>query len=328
MAIKRAAAWFAVIVGVLAAGASLALADQPRPWQLNLQEAASPLMDSIQRFHTLLIWIIFGVSIFVLALLIWVMIRYNARANPVPSKTTHNTLVEVVWTVVPIMILVVIAVPSFRLLYYSDRAPAENLDEKKGALEAGATITIKARGHQWYWSYVYEASYRVDDKGFAVKEGGKPVDNLAGARFSFDSRIACRGGINESDTKNCAEFERANGRKPIRLLDVDNAVVIPEDTAVRVLVQGMDVIHSWTVPSMGSKVDANPGRINEIWIKAKKKPGIYYGQCSELCGTDHGFMPIAVKVVTRAEYEQWLTEAKGKFDKVEEPKRAEAPARK
>lgn len=323
MAIGKAAARVAVIAAVLAAWASIAGADQPRPWQLNLQESASPLMDSIHRFHTLLIWIIFGVSIFVLALLVWVMIRYNARANPVPSKTTHNTLVEVVWTVVPIMILVVIAVPSFRLLYYSDRAPAE--DVAKG--EPGATITIKARGHQWYWSYVYESSYRVDDKGFAVKESGRPVDNLRGARFVFDSRLACRGGVNDNDKKTCAEFEAANGRKPVRLLDVDNVVVIPENTAVRVLVTGMDVIHAWTVPAMGAKVDANPGRINEVWIKAKKT-GIFYGQCSELCGTDHGFMPIAVKVVTRAEYEQWLTEAKGKFDKVEEPKRAEAPARK
>ena len=118
------------------------------------------------------------------SLLLWVMIRYNARANPTPSKTTHNTMIEVVWTVVPILILVVIAVPSFRLLYYSDKAPAE--DAAKG--EAGATITIKARGHQWYWSYIYESSYRVDEKGFAVKDNGTPVDNLANARFVFDSR--------------------------------------------------------------------------------------------------------------------------------------------
>ena len=140
-------------------------------------------------------------------------------------------------------------------------------------------------------------------------------------------RIACRGGKDKTDVDSCAEFEKAHGRKPIRLLDVKNEVVIPVGTQVRILVQGMDVIHSWAMPSMGAKVDANPGRINELWIQAKK-PGIYYGQCSELCGTDHGFMPIAVKVVTRAEYETWLTEAKGKFDKVEEPKRAEAPAHK
>jgi len=323
MANGRAAAWFAVIVAALAALAGAAWADQPRAWQLNLQEAASPVMESIQRFHTLLIWIIFGVSIFVLALLIWVMIRYNARANPTPSKTTHNTLIEVVWTVVPIMILVVIAVPSFRLLYFSDKAPSEDAAKN----EPGATITIKARGHQWYWSYVYESSYKVDDKGFALKENNKPVDDLAGARFSFTSYIACRGSNDETDKKKCADFERENGRKPVRLLDVDNVVVVPINTAVRVLVQGMDVIHSWTVPAMGVKVDANPGRVNETWFKANKL-GTFYGQCSELCGTDHGYMPIAVRVVSRADYERWLAEAKGKFDKVEEPKRAEAPARK
>jgi len=328
MAYRRAAAWIVVVMAALSVLVGVALpdaawADQPRPWQLNLQEAASPVMESIHRFHTLLIWIIFGVSIFVLALLIWVMVRYNARANPTPSKTTHNTLVEVVWTVVPILILVVIAVPSFRLLYFADRAPHEDTAKN----EPGATLTIKARGHQWYWSYVYESSYKVDDKGFAVKQEGKPVDDLAGARFSFDSRIACRGGINDADKKNCADFEAANGRKPVRLLDVDNAVVVPVNTSVRMLVQGMDVIHSWTVPAMGTKVDANPGRINETWFKATKI-GTFYGQCSELCGQDHGFMPIALKVVSRADYDKWLAEAKGKFDKVEEPKRAEAPARK
>jgi cytochrome c oxidase subunit II len=323
MAKSRAAAWVAVIVAAFAALAGAAWADQPRPWQLNLQEAASPVMESIQRFHTLLIWIIFGVSIFVLALLIWVMVRYNARANPTPSKTTHNTLIEVVWTVVPIMILVVIAVPSFRLLYFADRAPQEDLAKN----EAGATLTIKARGHQWYWSYVYESSYKVDDKGFAVKQDGKPVDELAGARFVFESRLVCKGANDEGDKKKCADFEAANGRKPVRLLDVDNPIVVPIGTAVRVLVQGMDVIHSWTVPAMGAKVDANPGRINETWFKATKT-GIFYGQCSELCGAEHGFMPITLKVVSRADYDKWLAEAKGKFDKVEEPKRAEAPAKK
>lgn len=302
---------------VLSLGGSLgaALADQPREWQFNLQEAASPLMDRIHSFHTLLLYIIFGVSAFVLVLLLWVMLRYNARANPTPSKTTHNTMIEVVWTVVPILILVVIAVPSFRLLYYSDKATE-------------ATVTIKARGHQWYWSYVYETSYQVDGQGKPVTKEGKPADNLANARFVFDSRIACRGSKDDTDKKNCAAFEQVNGRKPVRLLDVDNPVVIPVGTQIRVLVQGMDVIHSFAMPSMGIKVDANPGRINEGWIYAKK-PGMYYGQCSELCGADHGFMPIAVKAVPRDEYEKWLEEAKKKFDKVEEPKRADAaPARK
>jgi cytochrome c oxidase subunit 2 len=314
MAIRKAAASMAAFVLLLAAWAGAALADQPREWQLNLQESASPLMDRIHSFHNLLLYIIFGVSAFVLVLLVWVIIRYNARANPTPSKTTHNTLIEVVWTVVPILILVVIAVPSFRLLYYSDKATE-------------ATVTIKARGHQWYWSYIYEASYEVDAQGKPVLKEGKPVDRLDKARFVFESRIACRGANSDTDKKNCADFERAHGRKPVRLLDVDNEIVIPVGTQVRVLVQGMDVIHSFAMPAMGSKVDANPGRINETWIYAKK-PGMYYGQCSELCGADHGFMPIAVRAVPRDEYEKWLEEAKKKFDKIEEPKRAEAPARK
>ena len=312
MAIRKAAALVAAFVLVLGTWLGQALADQPREWQLNLQEAASPLMDRIVSFHNLLLYIIFGVSVFVLILLLWVIVRYNARANPTPSKTTHNTMIEVVWTVVPILILVVIAVPSFRLLYYSDKATE-------------STVTIKARGHQWYWSYVYETSYEVDAQGKAVMKDGKPVDKLNKARFVFESRIACRDF--KTDQKNCADFEQANGRKPVRLLDVDNAIVIPVGTQIRVLVQGMDVIHAFAMPSMGSKVDANPGRINETWIYAKK-PGIYYGQCSELCGADHGFMPIAVRAVSREDYEKWLEDAKKKFDKIEEPKRAEAPAKK
>ncbi|HEY7610100.1 MAG TPA: cytochrome c oxidase subunit II [Alphaproteobacteria bacterium] len=314
MAIRKAAATMAAFVLILGTWLGSAAADQPREWQLNLQEAASPLMDRIHSFHNLLLYIIFGVSVFVLVLLLWVIVRYNARANPTPSKTTHNTMIEVVWTVVPILILVVIAVPSFRLLYYSDKA-------------TDATVTIKARGHQWYWSYVYETSYEVDGQGKPVMKDGKPVDKLDKARFVFESRIACRGSNEDSDKKSCAGFEQANGRKPVRLLDVDNPVVVPVGTQIRILTQGMDVIHSWTIPSMGVKMDANPGRINETWIHAKK-PGLYYGQCSELCGTDHGFMPIAVKAVPRDEYEKWLEDAKKKFDKIEEPKRAEAPAKK
>jgi cytochrome c oxidase subunit 2 len=289
-----------------------ALADQPREWQFDLQEAASPLMDRVQSFHNLLLYIIFGVAGFVLVLLLWVMFRYNARANPTPSRTTHNTLIEVAWTVVPVLILVVIAVPSFRLLYYSDKA-------------TDATMTIKARGHQWYWSYVYETAYEVDGQGKPVMKDGKPVDKLANARFVFESRIACRGSNNDADRKNCADFEQANDRKPVRLLDVDNPAVIPVGTQIRVLVQGMDVIHGFAVPSMGVKIDAIPGRVNETWLYAKT-PGMYYGQCSELCGLDHAFMPIAVKAVPRDEYEKWLGEARKKFDKLTKlGQRAEAP---
>jgi cytochrome c oxidase subunit 2 len=339
MAIRKAAAAMAASVAGLWAWLGAAWADQPREWQLNLQESASPLMDRIHSFHTLLLYIIFGVSAFVLALLVWVIVRYNARANPTPSRTTHNTLIEVVWTVVPILILVVIAVPSFRLLYYADKAPNEAevvVDGKKERVPVVATLTIKARGHQWYWSYIYESAYKTNAEGKPVDEQDRVidlkatprpfVDLLKDANFVFESRIACRGSSDEADKKSCADFERDHGRKPVRLLDVDNAVVIPVGEYVRVHVQGMDVIHSWTIPAMGAKVDANPGRINELWIYAKK-PGIYYGQCSELCGKDHGFMPIAVRAVSRADFEKWLEEAKTKFEKIAEPKRAEVPAR-
>ena len=324
MAIRKVAgAIVAFIIGAMAWG-NVALADRPHDWELNLQKAASPVMEKVHSFHSLLLYIIFGVVAFVMVLLLWVMIRYNARANPTPSKTTHNTMIEVVWTVVPILILVVIAVPSFRLLYFANKAPAEN--DAKG--ETGAVITIKAQGHQWYWTYVYEASYQVNGKGFAVKKDGKPVDALKGAHFKFDSRIACIGSGDKSDTDSCEAFAKANGRKPIRLLDVDNPIVVPVNTTIRVLVQGMDVIHSFAIPSMGFKVDAIPGRTNETWIKVERV-GWYYGQCSELCGTNHGFMPIALKVVTRDQYNKWLAAAKANpdFEKVEEPKRADARTR-
>jgi cytochrome c oxidase subunit 2 len=330
---KKSAALAALVAGSLAF-AGLALADQPREWQLNLQPSASPLMDRIHGFHNMLLWIIILISLFVLGLLVWVLYRYNEKANPVATRTTHNTMLEVVWIAVPTLILVVVAIFSFPLLYYSDRTPE------------AATLTIKARGHQWYWSYVYENAYkavettRKERDGKEIKlvvpadeagrpadpaKGGKPVDLLKDGRFVFDSRIACRGGVDQTDKKACDDFEKARGRKPVRLLDVNEDVVIPVGEYVRVLVIGMDVIHAWTIPAMGAKVDAVPGRVNEIWIYASR-PGIFYGQCSELCGRDHGFMPIAVRAVPRPEFERWLAEAQRKFDKVEEPKKAEAPA--
>jgi cytochrome c oxidase subunit 2 len=299
-----------MVVSAVSLLASPLNADQPRPWQIDLQAPASPLAERIGSFNDLLNFIIIAISALVLALLAWVIVRYRERTNPIPSKTTHNTLVEVIWTLVPALILALIAVPSFRLLYYADKA-------------ADPTITIKARGHQWYWSYIYDSSLQVDDAGKPVVRDGKPVDNLADARFVFESRIACRGDADANDKKACADFAQVHKRPPVRLLDVDNAVVIPVGTEVRMLVIGMDVIHAWGIPSMGAKVDAVPGRVNETWIYARR-PGIYYGQCSELCGRDHAFMPIAVRAVPRAEYEAWLTDAKTRFDKVEEPRRAAA----
>lgn len=243
-------------------GAALsATGGQPAPWQLGLQPAATPVAADIVWFHDFLLWIIAAITLFVLVLLVIVMVKFNARANPVPSRTTHNTTIEVIWTVVPVLILVTIAVPSFRLLFYQ-------LDVPK------ADVTVKATGKQWFWTYTYP-----DDK------------------FEFDSLM-----VQEKDLK---------PDQP-RLLAVDNEMVVPVNKVVRVLTTGADVIHSFAVPSFGIKIDAIPGRINETWFKAERE-GRYYGQCSELCGRDHAFMPIVVNVVSEQAYAAWVNEAKQKF---------------
>ncbi len=263
--LKRLIAAVAASVTIFGGGA-LALADaaapgQPHPWQLGLQTAASPVMDNIAWFHDFLLWIIALITLFVLALLVIVVIRFNARKNPVPSRTTHNTFIEVIWTIVPVLILVAIAVPSFRLLFYELKVPA-------------ADLTVKATGKQWFWSYSYPDS-----------------------KLEFDSIML-----------------RDNERKPgqPRLLAVDNEMVVPVDKVVRLLVVGADVIHSFSVPSFGIKIDAVPGRVNETWFKAERE-GTYYGQCSQLCGRDHAFMPIAVHVVSEKDYAAWITQAKKKY---------------
>jgi cytochrome c oxidase subunit 2 len=252
-----------VACGAILAGGGIAWAGlgQPSPWQLGPQQAASPVMEDIVWFHHFLLWLIAIISIFVLALLIYVVVRFNARRNPTPSRTTHNTLIEVLWTVVPVMILVAIAVPSFRLLFLQ-------LDVPK------ADLTIKATGKQWFWTYSYPD-----------------------AKIEFDSLM-----VPTKDLK---------PNQP-RLLAVDNEVVVPVNKVVRVLTTGADVIHAFAVPSFGIKIDAIPGRINETWFKATKE-GMYYGQCSELCGKDHAFMPIAVRVVSESAYTAWLDQAKKKF---------------
>ncbi len=242
---------------LVAAGAAYAGLGQPTPWEYTLQESASPVMDNIIWFHNLLLWIITIITLFVLALLVIVAVKFNAKANPVPSKTTHNTLIEVAWTVVPVLILVAIAIPSFRLLF-------QQLDVPK------ADITIKATGKQWYWSYSYP------DNG----------------KFEFDSLLVAD--------------------KQPRLLAVDNEVVVPVNKIIRVQTTAADVIHAFAVPSFGIKIDAIPGRLNETWFKATKE-GMYYGQCSELCGKDHAFMPIAVRVVSEQAFNTWVEEAKKKF---------------
>jgi cytochrome c oxidase subunit 2 len=244
-------------------GAAFAELGQPAPWEYTMQQSGSPVMDNIHWFHNVLLVIITVITLFVLALLITVMVKFNARANPTPSRTTHNTLVEVAWTLIPVLILVAIAVPSFRLLFLE-------LDVPK------ADLTIKAVGKQWYWSYAYP------DNG----------------KFEFDSLIAC----DETRTK-CQEP---------RLLTVDNEVVVPVNKVIRIQTTGADVIHSFAVPAFGIKIDAIPGRLNETWFKADKT-GMYYGQCSELCGKDHAYMPIAVKVVGDQEFATWVEAAKKKY---------------
>jgi cytochrome c oxidase subunit 2 len=244
-------------VALVAGGAAFAELGQPAPWEYKLQEAASPVMENIVWFHNWLLIIITVITLFVLGLLIAVAVKFNARANPVPSRTTHNTLIEVAWTLIPVLILVAIAVPSFRLLF-------QELDVPK------ADLTIKATGKQWYWSYAYP------DNG----------------KFEFDSLMA-------------------QDKQP-RLLGVDNEMVVPVNKVIRVQTTGADVIHSFAVPAFGIKIDAIPGRLNETWFKATKT-GMFYGQCSELCGKDHAFMPIAVRVVNDQEFAAWVEAAKKKF---------------
>src|SRR5580704_2098041 len=250
-------------IGVIAASAVLASAGvalaqlgQPAPWQMDLQEAATPVMAQIAGFHYFLLWVIGAISAFVLALLLIIIVRFNARANPVPSRTTHYTPIEILWTIVPVIILAAIAVPSFRLLFVELDVPTPDL-------------TVKATGKQWFWSYNYP------DNG----------------NFEFDSLM-----IQEKDLK---------PGQP-RLLTADTDMVVPVNKVVHVLVTGADVIHSFTVPSFGIRIDAVPGRINETWFKATTE-GMFYGQCSELCGKDHSFMPIAVRVVSDADFAAWLT---------------------
>jgi cytochrome c oxidase subunit 2 len=232
---------------VTAGGTAFAELGQPAPWEYKLQGSATQVMDDITSFHNWLLITITLITLFVLALLAIIVVKFNAKANPVPSRTTHNTLIEVAWTLIPVLILVAIAVPSFRLLFLE-------LDIPK------ADLTIKATGKQWYWSYAYP------DNG----------------KFEFDSLLAC------------------------------DEVVVPVNKVVRVETTGADVIHSFAVPAFGIKIDAIPGRLNETWFKANKV-GVYYGQCSELCGKDHAYMPIAVRVVSDQDFAAWVETAKKKF---------------
>ena len=242
------------------------LANQPKEWQLGFQKAASQGMEDIVWFHDyMLLPIITAITVFVLFLLLYTCVRFRASRNKVASTTSHNTLVEVLWTLIPCLILIVMAVPSFKVLYSQDTIPK-------------ADVTIKAVGYQWYWGYEY------------------PDENII-----FDSYM-----VDEKDLKE---------NQP-RLLTVDNEIYVPVNKVIKVMITANDVLHAWALPSFGVKRDAIPGRINETWFKADRT-GTYYGQCSELCGIKHAFMPITVNVVTEEEYNQWLNKAKVEFAKEE-----------
>lgn len=234
----------------------------PKPWEIGLQPPGSPSAQRMDDFHTLLLWIIGAISAFVTALLLYVILRFNARVHPKPSTTTHNTLLEVIWTVLPIVILIVIAVPSFKLLYYADRTP-------------NPEMTLKVTGYQWYWGYEYPDQEGLSFSAYMVPD--KDIDAAKGQ---------------------------------VRLLSTDNPVVLPVDTNIQILITASDVIHSFAIPALGIKTDAVPGRTNETWVRITK-PGTYFGQCSELCGKDHAYMPVEIRAVSKEDFQKWVAEKKG-----------------
>lgn len=242
-----------------------------QPWQMGFQDAASPVMEKLTWLHNGLLWIVFAIPAFVLGLLVYVMIRFNKKANPTPSKTTHNALIEVIWTAVPVLILVAIVIPSWRIINYMDKAE-------------DAEITLKTIGYQWYWGYEYMDG---PGKGIAFEAYMKSED-------AADPTLKLQEG------------------EP-RLLKTDNPVVLPVDTDIRILTTAADVIHAFAVPAFGVKMDAVPGKTNETWVRINK-PGIYYGQCSELCGSKHAFMPIEIHAVSKQEYLSWVKEKGGEVE--------------
>lgn len=246
-----------ILMGILVtmgATAGTALASHPKPWQIGFQPAASPIMENLTAMHNLLLTVIACIAFLVVSLLAYVLYRFRASKNPIPTQTSHNTLLEIVWTLMPVLVLIMIGIPSLKLMFFADKIPE-------------AQLTVKAVGHQWYWTYEYP-----DHK------------------VKFDSLM-----VEDKDLK----------PEHIRLLSVDKPIVVPVGKVVRVIVTSEDVLHSFAVPALGIKRDATPGRLSETWFQVAK-PGMYYGQCSELCGIKHGFMPIAIHAVSDAEYEAWL----------------------
>ncbi len=251
------ALFFALILTVIAAPAFAI----PQPWNIGFQGEASPSAERIHEFHHMMMYIITAITIFVLALLIWVVLRYNKWANPVPQQFSHNVLIEIIWTVVPVLILLLIAIPSFRLLYYVDRTEKPEM-------------TLKVTGNQWNWSYEYPDQGGISFTAIMIPD---------------------------------KEIDKEKGQ--LRLLSTDNPVVLPVDTNIQILVTGSDVIHAFAVPELGVKIDGMPGRTNETWTRINHV-GTYYGQCSELCGKDHAFMPIEIKAVTKEEFASWVASQK------------------
>lgn len=272
--VRKAASFAAGFCAALLAAAQPALAQgalgAPVPWQMNFQAPATPVMAELVSFHNFVTVLITLISLFVLALLLYIVVRFNAKANPIPSKNTHNTLLEVLWTIIPIAILVIMAIPAFRILYHTDVVPdVAKLRQMYPDVNVAGTMDIKAIGVQWNWTYEYPRE-----------------------RLQFDSFCAtCYG-------------EPTSPTQP-RLLATTDHVVVPVNTLVRVLVTAQDVIHAWAMPAFGVKIDAVPGRINETWFIATRE-GLFFGQCSELCGQGHGFMPITVEVVSAARYNAWV----------------------
>jgi cytochrome c oxidase subunit 2 len=259
-----------LVSALLLSGGALAqepiVGGAPTAWQLNFQAPASPVAEMIVSLHDLLLFITVAISAFVLVLMAYACIRYRASRHPVPSRRTHNSVLEIAWTAIPVLILVVIAIPSFKLLYFMDRV-------------VDPEMTLKAIGRQWYWSYEYP------DHG----------------NFTFDAYMIAEQDLTEDQ---------------LRLYDVDNPVVLPVDTDIRLLTTASDVIHAWAMPALGVKMDAVPGKINETWVRINE-PGIYYGQCSELCGDYHAFMPIKIEAVSKVDFEAWTKQAQEQFARVD-----------
>jgi len=263
---RRLVARFSIIAAALAAsfstGVSSAMAQVPQNWQIGMQTPHSPVAEDIQSLHTIVLWIITVITLFVLGLLLYAVWRFDAKRNPTPSQFSHNTFIEIAWTLIPVLILVGIAIPSFRLIYFQDRT-------------LNADMTIKVTGHQWYWEYTYPDNDNINFQSYAVKD----EDLKAGQ---------------------------------LRLLDVDNPLVLPVGKNVRILITGADVIHSFFIPSFGVQRYAIPGRTIETWVRVDK-PGQYYGECNQICGTNHSFMPISIRAVTPEDFSAWVEQAKTKF---------------